>query len=80
MPSLQSLCSQDAKGMFSAIKTTFSEKDLREISSNIVLLPSDGSSVNKVFRDEMPLVGFFVCFSERLELALKKALSEWMNL
>lgn len=68
--SLQSLGSQDANGIFSARKITFSGKDLRKAMVNVVLLVSDGVSVNaglknsliKLFRDKIPLVGFLLFF------------------
>ena len=44
--SLQILVSQDANGIFSAIKIAFGEKDQREVMANVVFLASDVASVN----------------------------------
>ena len=84
---LQSLGSRDTNGIFSVIKPAFNEKALQEAMSNVVLLALDGALVNtglknglnKLFRLEMSWSGFVWCFSRRLELALKDALSEWTN-
>ena len=76
---------EDTNSISSAIKADISEKDTWEVMANVVFLGSDGAFVNKelknslikVFRDEMPSFVWF--FSDRLELALKDALPEWMN-
>ena len=53
--------------------------------ANVVSLATDNSSTGlkngliKHFRDEISWVEFVCFFSHRLELALKDALSEWLN-
>ena len=85
--SLQDLPSQDAHGIFNAIKNAFKEKDLFDLIEKIVFLASDGASVNtglnngliKFFQDEMPWIGFVWCIAHRLELSIKDALETWIK-
>ena len=79
--SLQSPLSQDAIGIFNAIRNALEEKSLNEIFEKIVFLCSDGASVNSslkrglisCFKEQLPWVAFTWCISHRLELALKDA-------
>ena len=85
--SLKSPTSQDAEGILQAIKSALEEKGLDELWEKLVFLCTDGASMNsglksgliKQIKDEIPWVGFMWCLSHRLELALKDALSNWMN-
>ena len=85
--SLKSPTSQDAEGILQAIKSALEEKGLDELWEKLVFLCTDGASVNsglksgliKQIKDEIPWVGFMWCLSHRLEVALKDALSNWMN-
>ena len=85
--SLQDLPSQDAHGIFSAIKNAFEEKDLVDLIERIVFLASDGAAVNtglnngliKLFQDEMPWIAFIWCIAHRLELSIKDALETWIQ-
>ena len=82
--SLRNPPSQDAEGIFSAVKKAFADEGLEHPLINIVFLASDGASVNSgikkglisLIRKETPWVGFVWCFAHRLELALKQALKE----
>ena len=86
--SLRNVPSQDAVGVFSVIKKAFSENGLEFLLEKIVFLASDGPSVYtgmkngliSLVRKEFPWVGFIWCFAHCLELALKDALKEWMDL
>ena len=56
-------------------------------SEKIVFLSSDGASVNcgnsgliKLFQEDYPSISFIWCFSHDLELAIKDALKEYMEL
>ena len=56
-------------------------------SEKIVFLSSDGASVNcgnsgliKLFQEDYPSISFIWCFSHELELAIKDALKEYMEL
>ena len=56
-------------------------------SEKIVYLSSDGASVNcgnsgliKLFQEDYPSISFIRCFSHELELAIKDALKEYMEL
>ena len=85
--SLKSPTSQDAEGILQAIKSALEEKGLDELWEKLVFLCTDGASVNsglksgliKQIKDKIPWVAFMWCLSQRLELALKDALSNWMN-
>jgi hypothetical protein len=85
--SLRNVPSQDAVGVYSAIKKAFSDEGLEFLLEKVVFLASDGASVNtgikngliSLIRKETPWVGFIWCFAHRLELALKDALKEWMD-
>ena len=79
--------SQDAEGIFSAIKKAFADEGLEHLLRNIVFLASDGASVNSgikeglisLIRKETPPEGFVWWFAHRLELALKQTLKEWFE-
>ena len=85
--SLKSLTSQDAEGLFQAIKNALEEKGLSELWEKLVFLCSDGASVNSglkaglinKIKEELPWVAFIWCLSHRLELAVKDALSNWIS-
>ena len=76
--------SQDANGIFEAIKEAFQKRDLLAVLDKLILLSSDGASVNScknsglisLFRKEKEWVTFMWCFSHHLELALKDALKD----
>ena len=75
--------SQDAKGIKSTIEMAFKERGLTSILEKLVFLSSDGTATNSglvngliaLFKKDMPWVAFVWCFSHRLELSLKDALS-----
>ena len=79
--------SQDAPGLKDAITATFKKHSLESVLKKMVFLGSDGASVNsgknsgliKLFQEELPWLSFIWCFSHRLELALKVALSDYME-
>ena len=79
--------SQDAEGIFSAIKKAFADEGLEHLLRNIVFLASDGASVNSgikeglisLIRKETPREGFVWWFAHRLELALKQTLKQWFE-
>ena len=82
--SLQDLPSQDASGIYEAIKKAFTEVGLETCLDNIVFLASDGAAVNtglkngliKLIRDDRPFVW---CLAQKLELGIKDALSDWIK-
>ena len=75
--------SQDAKGIKQAIEMSFEKRGLRDLLRKLVFLSSDGTATNSglvnglitLFRKDLPWVSFVWCFSHRLELCLKDALS-----
>ena len=85
--SLQDLPSQDASGIYEAIKKAFTEVGLETCLDKIVFLASDGAAVNtglkngliKLLRHDRPWVGFVWCLAHRLELGIKDALSDWIK-
>ena len=80
--------SQDAAGIKQAIEESFREKGLSDILAKMVFLSSHGTATNSglvsglitLFKRDMPWVAFVWCFSHRLELALKDALSSEFEL
>ena len=80
--SLQDLRSQDASGIYEAIKKAFTKVGLENCLDKIVFLALDGATVNtglkngliKLIRDDRPWVGFVW-----LELGIKDALSDWIK-
>ena len=78
---------QDALGSKDAITATFKKHSLESVLEKMVLLGSDGASVNsgknsgliKLFQEELPWLSFIWCFSYRLELALKDVLNDYME-
>ena len=66
---------------------SFKEKSLELAVKKIVILSSDGASVNcgkncgviKLLEEEYPSISFIWCFSHRLELAPTDALKEYME-
>ena len=86
--SLKEPISQDAAGIKQAIEDSFREKGLSDILTKMVFLSSDGAATNSgmvsgliaLFKRYMPWVAFVWCFSHRLELALKDALSSEFQL
>ena len=78
---------QTAPGMLSAIKSAFSRNNLSNLWDKLIYLSSDGASVNcgkdsgliAQIQEEHEWVLFVWCFSHRLELALKDALSDFTN-
>ena len=76
--------SWDGNGVFEAIKKAFEKHDLLALLDNLILLSSDGASVNSskksglisLFREEKEQVTFIWCFSHHLELALKDTLKD----
>ena len=85
--SLQDLPSQDASGIYEAIKKAFIEVGVETCLDKIVFLVSDGVAVStrlkngliKLIRDDRPWVGFVWCLAHRLELGIKDALSDWIK-
>lgn len=79
--------SQDAAGLFAAVKDAFREHELDDCFEKVCFLQSDGASVNcgvkhgliEFMREELPWVTFIWCISHRLELALKDALKDIMS-
>ena len=75
---------KSANGIFEAIKKAFEKHDLLALLDKLILLSSDGASMNSgknsglilLFREEKEPVAFKWCFSHRLELALKDALKD----
>ena len=77
--------SQDANGIFEAIKKAFGKLDLLVLLDKLFFffLSSDGASVNSgkksglisLFREEKKWVTFIWCFSHRLGLALKDSIA-----
>ena len=80
--------SQDAPGLKDTITATFKKHSLESILEKMVFLGSDGVWVNsgknsdliKLFQEELPWLSFIWCFIHRLELALKDALNDYMEL
>ena len=78
---------QDALGSKDAITATFKKHSLESVLEKMVLLGSDGASVNsgknsgliKLFQEELPWLSFIWCSSHRLELTLKDALNDYME-
>ena len=78
---------QTAPGMLSAIKATLTRNKLADLWDKLVYLSADGASVNSgkdsgliaQIQAEHDRVLFVFCFSHRLELALKDALSDFIN-
>ena len=76
---------QTAPGMLSAIKSAFTRNNLADLWDKLVYLSADGASVNSgkesgliaQIQAEHDWVLFVWCFSHRLELALKDALSDF---
>ena len=74
-----------APGMLSAIKPAFTSNKLTDSWDKLVYLSADGASVNSgkdsgliaQIQAEHDWVLFVWCFSHRLELALKDALSDF---
>lgn len=79
---LKSVESQDGQGIIAAIKRSFVEANLENISDNIVFGASDGASTNSrifnslvaLLQQDCPWLVFIWCTSHRLELALKDSL------
>ena len=79
--------SQDARGLKNAIVSAFKEHGLESALGKMVLLSSDGASVNsgaksgliRLFQEEYPWISFIWCFSHRLELSLNDALKEFIE-
>ena len=79
--------SQDAKGIFDAIKAAFEKHNLLLLLEKLIFLSSDGASVNSgkksglvsLFREQNEWVTFIWCFSHHIELALKEALKEYTS-
>ena len=74
---------QDENGIFEAIKKAFEKRDLLALLDKLILLSSDGASVNSsknsgltlLFIEEKEQVTFKWCFSHCLELALKDSIA-----
>ena len=85
--SMKSIPSQDARGVHSAIVSSFEEEGLEVLLDRVVFLASDGASVNsgvkngliRLIRDQTPWTVFVWCLAHRLELALKDGLKQWMD-
>ena len=77
---------KDAPGLKSTIFATFHKHSLESVLSKIVFLSSDGASVNSdkdsglIKLLDFPWISFIWRFSHRLELALKDALKEFIEL
>ena len=78
---------QTAPGMLAAIKACFTRHNLSELWDKLIYLSADGASVNSgkdsgliaQIQAEHIWVLFVWCFSHRLELALKDALSDFTS-
>ena len=79
--------SQDAPGLKEAIISGFSRYGLDSALKKMVFLSSDVASVNsgsnsgliRLFQEDYPWLAFVWCFSHRLEVSLKDALSEFLE-
>ena len=79
--------SQDADGLYDAIKRAFSDKNADTLLKNIVFFSSNGTAVNSSlnagivvkFKESYNWVVFIWCMSHWLELALKDALKNWFE-
>ena len=79
--------SQDADGLYDAIKRTFSDKNADTFLKNKVFSSSDGTAVNSSlnaginakFKESYNWVVFIWCVSHGLESALKDALKNWFE-
>ena len=84
---LEDPLSQEATGIFNAIKKAFTDNGVEELLERVFFLGSDGASVNssgvKVlimhFRVAYPWVVFVRCLSHRLELTIKHGLKDIME-
>ena len=82
---LKDVLSQDADGIKSAIMKAFDDIGMPELKDRMVLLASDGASVNsgiktglatKFCEDGIDWLVFVWCLSYQLELALKDSLDD----
>ena len=80
--------SQDAPGLKDTITATLKKHSRESILEKMVFLGSDGAWVNsrknsdliKLFQEELPWLSIIWCFIHQLELALKDALNDYMEL
>ena len=78
---------QDAPSLKQAIIQAFKEHSLESMLNKLVFLSADDASVNsgamsgliKLFQEDYPWLSFIWCFSHRLELSLKDALTEFIE-
>ena len=79
--------SQDAPDLKEAIISAFSRDGLDSALKKMVFLSTDGASVNsgsnsgliRLLQEDYPWLQFVWCFSHRLELSFKDALSEFLK-
>ena len=79
--------SQDANGIFDAIKAAFEKHNLSSLLEKLIFLSSDGASVNSgeksgllsLFCEQNEWITFIWCFSHCLQLSLKDALKEYTS-